>query len=165
MKNSIYFILLVLVISGCGTTKISSIETEFTRDLLKIVTIEDSLARGWNYNGKINIAELNDLPPGEVKVINDTSANGEFRGQIKYWKNSYGDVIVECLEKDQLITSLRKETTVDIQEEKLVKKGVLTRYSWKAFKDGMLAGVIVVILLWLMWRFMRISSPYRHPNF
>lgn len=149
-------ILLIVAISGCRSTKETSVRSDVER--VKYVQ-RDSLAPGWTLKPPaFTLKDLQDLPVGE-KQTTTTADNG---AELRYWIDQYGQLHIECEEKDKLITKLRVEAerSTVVTEETVVEKPVTPKWAWWTL------GISMIAVLGVTYRLSKLFTGWRsgHGN-
>ena len=101
MKKLIALFLLALIFS-CKTPE--SITT--TNDTFRFVEreIKDTTIAGFNVNTTLSLPEITELRIYDTIEIIDPVT----KGQLRLWKNKYGDLVADCQGQNQTITKLKE---------------------------------------------------------
>lgn len=104
---------------------------------------KDSLLDGFTIKPRIPFTVFDTIAVGEPIIVRDTSG----RGELKLWRDAYGNLVAECEGNERLITKLREKISEsDTRTETTTKTITVTpRWAW------WLLGVFVVYLAWHLW--------------
>ena len=108
---------LVLLLASCRHTKTfvsESSNVEYTYES------NDTIIPGFSLTAKVPFTQIDTVSLSETIVIYDSLGLGE----IRIWKDKYGNLLAECSEKDQLIEKIREKeinTNSTVSNKEVIK--------------------------------------------
>tara|TARA_R110002050_G_scaffold201841_1_gene336989 strand:- start:33582 stop:34037 length:456 start_codon:yes stop_codon:yes gene_type:complete len=144
-------LLICLAFTSCKTPKSVTTSSETFRFLER--QIRDTTLPGFTVQTELSLPEFLERRIYDTLKITDPRTKGELR----LWKNKYGELVAECNSQDQTITKLQ-ETIKDIQSrESETLISVDPRNWWQKLMDlipwyaylliGFISGIILRIRL------------------
>ncbi len=101
MKTSLAISLLILLQACCPKKEL--IERDFSRILER--EIKDTLIPGFTIRTSFPVTQIDSFPVNVIRTI--PAANGS--GELRIWRDAYGNLQAECESKDKQISSLVRE--------------------------------------------------------
>ena len=121
MKKLIVLALLAMLFS-CRQKKVLSTNSETVRFVELKTERKDTLLPGFTIRTQFGINEIHEREVYDTITVEDP----ETKAQLKIWKDSYGNLVAQCDDKDQVIERLRESL---VQTSKETKKEVVVKDS------------------------------------
>jgi len=129
--KAIKLLLIVALIVGCKSKKVISQSTESFRLVEVNTERKDTIIPGFTIRTQFSIPEIIEREIHDTIRITDPNTAGE----LKIWKDRFGNLVAQCDDKDQTIERLRERISESTQEtsKEIIEKD--PRTWWERLKD------------------------------